>query len=87
MKYNEYYICNNEGKSNCVIRSLCKTYNEEYDNVYNELCNISKELDCESFNDIKVFETYIKIELKIKRCLKNALKTLNTNLKLKIGLS
>ena len=60
MKYNEYYICNNEGKSNCVIRSLCKTYNEEYDNVYNELCEISKELNCESYNDIEVFETYMK---------------------------
>ena len=60
MKYNEYYICNKEGKSNCVIRSLCKTYNEEYDNVYNELCEISKELNCESYNDIEVFETYMK---------------------------
>lgn len=60
MKYNEYNICNNEGKSNCVIRSLCKIYNEEYDNVYNELCNIAKELKCESFNDIEVFETYMK---------------------------
>ena len=53
-------FCNTEGKSNCVIRSLCKTYNEEYDNVYNELCEISKELNCESYNDIEVFETYMK---------------------------
>lgn len=60
MRYKEYYICNNEGKSNCVIRSLCKNYNEEYDNVYNELCDISKELNCEAFNDIEVFETYMK---------------------------
>ena len=60
MKYKEYYICNKEGKSNCVIRSLCKNYNEKYDDVYNELCDISKELNCESFNDIEVFETYMK---------------------------
>lgn len=60
MRYKEYYICNNEGKSNCVIRSLCKTYNEDYDNVYNELCDISKELNCKSYNDIEVFETYMK---------------------------
>ena len=60
MKFNEFFVCNNDGKSNCVIRSLCKTYNEEYDNVFNELCNIAKELNCESFNDIEVFETYMK---------------------------
>ena len=60
MKFNEFYICNKDGYSNCVIRSLCKTYNEDYDNVYNELCSIAKELNCESFNDIEVFETYMK---------------------------
>ena len=60
MKYSEYYICNKEGKSNCVIRSLCKTYNEDYDKVHNELCDIAKELNCASFNDIEVFETYMK---------------------------
>ena len=60
MKYNEYFISNKEGKSNCVIRSFCKAYNEEYDNVFNELCSIAKELNCESFNDIEVFEAYMK---------------------------
>ncbi len=60
MKFNEFYIKNSEGKSNCVIRSLCKIFNEDYDNVYNELCDITKELNCESFNDIEVFETYMK---------------------------
>ena len=60
MKYNNYYICNSEGKSNCVIRSFCKAYNEEYDNVFNELCEIAKELKCDSFNDVEVFETYMK---------------------------
>ncbi len=60
MKFKEYFVANNEGKSNCVIRSLCKVYDEKYDTVYNELCTISKELGCESFNDIEVFETYMK---------------------------
>ena len=60
MNYTEYNICNSEGKSNCVIRSFCKTYNEKYDDVYNELCEIAKELKCESFNDIEVFENYMK---------------------------
>ena len=60
MKFSELYISNSEGKSNCVIRSLCKMYDEEFDDVYNELCDIAKKLNCESFNDIEVFETYMK---------------------------
>lgn len=60
MKFNKYYVCNNEGKSNCVIRSFCKGFNDEYQNVFNELCSIQKELKCDSFNDIEVFETYMK---------------------------
>ena len=60
MKFNEFFICNSEGKSNCVIRSLCKIYNEEYDNVFNELCDISKDLNSQSFNDVEVFEEYMK---------------------------
>ncbi len=60
MKFNEFYISNSEGKSNCVIRSICKIFNEEYDYVYNELCVIAKELNCDSFNNIEVFETYMK---------------------------
>ena len=60
MEFKEYYIENKEGKSNCVIRSLCKIYNKEYDTVYNDLINISKELNSDSYNDIEVFETYMK---------------------------
>ena len=59
MEFNEFFVSNSVGKSNCVIRSLCKIYNEEYDNVFNELCSIAKELNCKSFNDIEVFETYM----------------------------
>ena len=60
MEFKEYFISNKEGKSNCVIRSLCKLYNEEYDNVFNSLVDIAKELNVESFNDIPVFEEYMK---------------------------
>ena len=60
MEFNEYFVSNKEGKSNCVIRSFCKIYNEDYDTVFNELCDIAKELNCESFNDVEVFEYYMK---------------------------
>lgn len=60
MEFNEFYICDKQGKSNCVIRSLCKTYGKDYDSVYNELCNIAKELNCKSFNDVEVFENYMQ---------------------------
>ena len=59
MKFCEYYISDVNGKSNCVIRSFCKLFNKEYDKVYNELCNIQKKLNCSSYNDIEVFETYM----------------------------
>ena len=60
MKYKEFYICDRNGKSNCVVRSLCKVFNEVYANVYNELCDITKELNSNSYSDIEVFETYMK---------------------------
>lgn len=60
MKFIKYYITNKEGNSNCVIRTFCKIFNEEYDNVYNELCRIQKELNCSNYNDIEVFEKYMK---------------------------
>ena len=60
MKYNYFFVSSCDGKTNCVIRSFCKLFNEKYDNVYEELNNISKELKCDSFNDVLVFETYMK---------------------------
>lgn len=60
MKFNEYYIENNQGKSNCVVRSFCKMFDEDYDYVYNSLCQLAKELNASSFNDIEVFEEYMK---------------------------
>ena len=60
MKFEEFYISDKNGKSNCVIRSLCKILNKKYDEVYSELCEISNKLNCSSFNDIEVFEMYMK---------------------------
>ena len=45
MKFIKYYITNKEGKSNCVIRTFCKIFNE---------------LNCSNYNDIEVFEKYME---------------------------
>ena len=60
MKFEEYYISDKNGKSNCIVRSLCKILNREYEEVYNGLCDVAKELNCSSFNDIPVFEKYME---------------------------
>ena len=60
IKYKKYFISNNEGKSNCVIRSFCKMFKKDYDEVFNELVSISQLLNCDNFNDIEVFEEYMK---------------------------
>lgn len=60
MKFIEYNITNNDGKSNCVIRSFCKMFNESYNDVYDELCQNQRELNCENYNDVEVFETFMK---------------------------
>ncbi len=60
MLFEEYNLTNNEGKSNCVIRSLCKILNKTYDEVYNGLLKEKDKLNSNSFNDIEVFESYMK---------------------------
>jgi len=60
MKFSEYFISNDEGKSNCVIRTFCKLLNESYDNIYNDLSKVAKELKCNSYNEVIVFETFMK---------------------------
>ena len=60
MTFKEFYIVDKDGKSNCVVRSLCKILNKEYDDVYNGLFKVAKELNCSSFNDIPVFEKYME---------------------------
>lgn len=60
MTFKEFYITDKNGKSNCVIRSICKILNKEYNDVYNDLCKIAEDLKCDSFNDIPVFEKYME---------------------------
>ena len=60
MKYSEYYITDREGKSNCIIRSCCKLFNKEYEDVYNELMAIAKELGYDFYAEIEVFEKYLE---------------------------
>ena len=70
MKYEYYYVEDNNKKSNCIIRTFCKLFNKEYDAVKQELINIAKELNYETYAEIKVYEkylndkNYIKIEHK-----------------------
>ena len=42
MTFKEFYIVDKDGKSNCVVRSLCKILNKEYDDVYNNLAKLQK---------------------------------------------
>lgn len=59
MNYEKFYIADENGKSNCVVRSLCKILNKKYNEIYIDLCNVAKKLNCTSFNDIEVFENYM----------------------------
>ncbi len=58
MNFEEYYITDSNGKSNCVIRTFAKVFNASYEDVANELSNISKEIN-KDFNDIETFEEYM----------------------------
>lgn len=60
IKYEEYFISNKDGKSNCVIRTFCKLFNKDYDTIFNELVDLTHELNRNNFNDIEVFEEYMK---------------------------
>ena len=60
MEYKYFNIEDSNGKSNCVIRSLSKIFNISYEETYNGLCTIQKELNKDDYNDIEVFETYMK---------------------------
>lgn len=72
MYFKKYYIENENGKSNCIIRSFCKLYNKEYQDVLNSLYTLQKQLNCENFNDILVFEEYMKNNNTLKiECKKN----------------
>ena len=60
MEFKEFYIEDSNGKSNCVIRSLCKILNKEYNEVLNGLITVQNQINAESFNDIPVFEKYME---------------------------
>ena len=59
MKYEYYYAEDNNKKSNCIIRTFCKLFNKEYDAVKQELINIAKELNYDTYAEIEVFEKYL----------------------------
>ena len=58
IKYKHFYITDKNGNSNCVVRSLSKVLNLEYDIVYNELKSIANDLKLKE-NDIIVFEKFM----------------------------
>lgn len=60
MRFNKFYVEDKNGKTNCVIRSFCKLYGGTYEEVINELLSIKDEIKAESFNDIEVFEEYMR---------------------------
>ena len=60
MTFKEFYILDKNGKSNCVIRSLCKILNKEHNDVYSNLYKVAEKLKCSSCYDIPVFEKYMK---------------------------
>ena len=59
MKYEYYYVEDENKKTNCIIRTFCKLFNKEYDVVKQELINIAKELNYETYAEIEVFEKYL----------------------------
>ena len=59
MKYEYYYVEDENKKSNCIIRTFCKLFNKEYDAVKQELINIAQELNYETYAEIEVFEKYL----------------------------
>lgn len=59
MKFKDFYISDNNGKSNCVVRSLSKILNKEYNDVYAGLLKVANDLNASSYNEIIVFEKYM----------------------------
>jgi hypothetical protein len=59
MKYEYYYVEDENKKTNCIIRAFCKLFNKEYEEVKQELINIAKELNYETYAEIEVFEKYL----------------------------
>ena len=60
IKFEEYFVSNSDGQSNCIIRSFCKMFNKEYDEVFDELVDIANKLNYDSYAEIEVFEKYLE---------------------------
>lgn len=58
--FEKYYIADDEGNSGCVIRTFCKLYDKQYDEVYRDLKKIVKEKGLPSYNEPEVFEEYMR---------------------------
>ena len=80
MEFKEYYISNNKGKSNCVIRTICKLLNNDYEEIEEKLLYISKKMNCESYTEIEVFEKILNNNGYFKMNVKDEIQIKNLNL-------
>lgn len=80
MKYSKYFISDENGKSNCVIRTFCKVFNKDYKEVQNELIKITKELNANSYNNTEVFEQYLSLRDFSSKKIEKDIKVSNLNL-------
>ena len=52
MEFEKFNICDSNGNSNCVIRSFCKLFNKDYNDMKNELISLTKKANANNYNDI-----------------------------------
>lgn len=57
MKFNYYNPVDEKG--GCIFRSFSKFFNIDYNTVKNEIFDLQKELNCKSYSDDLVIETYL----------------------------
>lgn len=57
MKFVKYDPVNEKGA--CVLRTFSKLFNKTYDELKEELNDLAKKLNYESYNEIEVFEKYL----------------------------
>ena len=80
MKFNEFYICDSNGNSNCVVRSFCKLFNKGYNEQKEELINLTKEIGRNNYNDTEVFESYLSSKGYTSEEMNNDMKVKNLSL-------
>ena len=61
MTFEEFYISDKNGKSNCVIRSLCKIANDLKNNSYNDVPVFEKYME-----DNNIFKISCEEDIKVK---------------------